>query len=352
MNHSLRARQILSGITTPNRLLLGLIFVSFVLVGPMLGAAAALGDSSGDAEAVVKLVVVESSKEADEPSSEAGAKPDGEQEPIGDELKSEMTRQVTKLAADRLRDRLKAAEIKRFSVTSDEPRTIVVRARGGVSRELLAGIVAPAGRFELRPVLSVGEGWVKAMRELPGGVKLRQEEGSVDPDDAYLWSADRAKLHATATRAAQRYLERESLDENAIEVATYPAAGGWRTLALGSAVATQADVAHAAIRQGKTGETYVRLLFKRELSGHGLSNAGAEHSILGASRTWAIVLDGEVVSVMDRAANSLGNSLSVMAPEHLRTRDARRIWAQQVAGRLAAYMPITLMEVRAAPDSK
>ncbi|QDG53119.1 hypothetical protein FIV42_20950 [Persicimonas caeni] len=261
--------------------------------------------------AKVKLIVADSvdSKSADEAYERA------------------RLQEITKEAARRVRKRLKTARIKNFDVETEAPRTVRVSAGGGVSHSLLAGIVAPQGRFALRPVEPVGERWTKISTKLPAGVEVRQKKGSLEAEDAYLWSRSRAKL---AKAIAQ-------VDAGAYEIETYPAGGGWRTLALAAPVATHKDVAGASIRMGKTGDVYVRLTFRHKVS--------AAHLAARTHRTFAVVLDEEVVATFQRIDTSFGSSLTVTAPEHLQSDRARKLWAQQVAGRLAAYMTVPLIEV-------
>ncbi len=235
--------------------------------------------------------------------------------------------EITKVAAKRLRKRLKAAQIKKYDVEIDHPGTLRVSAGGGVSHALLAGIVAPQGRFGLHPVEPVGERWTNVSASLPDRVELRQEKGSLSANEAYLWSKSRRKLSKTVG----------ALELEGLEVKTYPADGGWRTFALGAPVATHEDVAHADIRPGKTGDVYVRLTFEHKVS--------AAHLTGRTRRTWAIVLDGEVVATFKRIDSKFGGSLTVSAPEHLQTKSARMQWAQQVAGRLAAFMSVPLVEI-------
>lgn len=237
--------------------------------------------------------------------------------------------EITKEAAKRVRDRLQAAQLKQFSVDTDDkdPGSVHVSAHGGVSHALLAGIVAPQGHFELRPAEPVGRQWMKLSSSLPKGVEIRQEKGKLSASSAFLWSKSRAALAKAVA----------GVDMPGMEIELYPHDGGWRTFALGAPVASHEDVAKAKIRQGKTGDMYVRLRFSRDIS--------AEHLAKRSRRTWAVVLDGEVVAAFQRMDTAFGSALSITPPKHLATKKSRRIWAQQVAGRLAAYMTVPLVEV-------
>lgn len=283
-----------------------------------------------DAETVVTLWVSDEAVRG-VPSS-TNATPGSED---ADAHAREKLNKITQLAAQRLRTRLKAARIKDVAVTTGTARTIVVRARGSVSRELLAGIVVPQGDFALRPVLEVGQRWLGVLDHLPEGVSLRQDSASLDQADAFLWSKSPRPLQA-AIRATAPHL---NLGDD-VALLPYPSAGGWRTLALGAPVATHADLQSASIRQGQAGDHFVQLGFSHDLS----AGYAAPGTVPGTAQRWALVLDGEVVAVLVHSPDSLKSALSVAPPAQLASRDAQLQWAQQVAGRLAAYMPIQLVE--------
>lgn len=246
----------------------------------------------------------------------------------------EKSAQLTKLAAERLRARLKAARLKDADISVRDERTIVARARGNVSRQTLAGIVVPQGDFALRPLLAVGERWMSQIDQLPEGVKLRQGKESLEAKDAYLWSDNLNTL-----RRALKALGPQIGAPDELELSVYPSGDGWRALALGPPAATHKDIARATISQGQTGEDFVRMEFNRDLSARTKTLA-----LSGDAQRWAMVLDGEVVSLLPRTGDALGKSLSAAAPEELTAPARRRAWAQQVAGRLAAFIPIQLIE--------
>jgi putative transposon-encoded protein len=235
--------------------------------------------------------------------------------------------EITKMAVARVRARLKAAKIKQFSIETEKPRTIVISARGDVTHPLLAGIVVPQGQFELRPTQAVGARWTQMSAKLPEGVEIRQEKGSFAVDEAYLWSRSRKSLtQAIAEMAAE-----------GVVVKLYPKAGGWRTLALADPVATHRDISKATIRRGKTGEPFVEVKFNAKVSAEDLPKSRRQ--------TWAVVLDSEVVATFDRVDTDFGSSLTMSAPKHLGSKERQQVWAQQVAGRLAAFMSVPLVEM-------
>lgn len=339
-------------------LLSGLIFASAWLLVPtqnglILSDEAQAQALSGDRDEVEKLVTLRILGSLDRaPNKAQGAKKQAAQksathtEPDNTESGSgtferEKSLELTQLVARSVRKRLKAAGIKDFSVKSSKSFIIQVRVRGSMTRSLIAGIVVPRGRFELRPVEPSGSRWVRALAHLPPGVELRQKEGSIDASEAYLWSAN-----ANTLRTAIHFLQTNPLKgirpaQGALKFAVYPDdRGGWRTLTLSEPIATHKDIASAAIDQGHSGESYVRLLFHNQLS----DALDANGALSGDANLWAVLLDGEVVSVLSGRAHNLGNSLSIMAPDQLRTPQARQSWARQVAGRLAAYIPVPVIE--------
>lgn len=234
--------------------------------------------------------------------------------------------QITKRVVDRLETRLEAAQIKDFSVEVEDARIIEVTARGDMSKSFLAGLVIPAGRFEFRPVEPVGDQWMRRMPGLPEGVELRQPDGSMISSEAYLWSRSEKKLRQVI----------EEVEFDGLELALYPADGGWRTLAMGAAVVTQRDIEEASIRQSTTGQSHVRLDFKRVIS-----DSDERTRVPGP---WAAVVDGEVVTMWQRGDDGIGDALTLPVPAHLGSRSARLEWSRQVAGRLAAHIPVPMIE--------
>lgn len=321
-------------------LLLGVLFTSLWLLGPIgtsplsVSAAHAQGRGEDGVEKVIKLRILESN--AERSASKTGQSAEAER------FEAEKAAELTQLTARSVRKRLKAAGIKDFSVTTPKAHEILVRVRGNASRAVLAGIVVPSGRLELRSVEEAGARWVRAAAHLPDGVELRQKEGSLDAAQAYLWSADAELLRAALASLEANPLHKSVLIDGARKIELYPAHGGWRTLVLSAPIATQQDVASAAIHQGKTGEPYVQLLFQKDLS----DALESDRTLSMNANSWAVLLDGEVVSVLSSRAHNLGASLNIKPPEPLRTRQARQGWAQQVAGRLAAYIPVRLVEDR------
>lgn len=330
-------------LTPGQRLFWRVLLTALLSLSPAAGALGGAGTAHAQqrgqrgAEKIVKLRILE--------TKSPDSTPEAAKNPSADRFAAQKRAALTQLTARHIRTRLKAAEIKDFSVTRSGLSTILVRVRGHVAREVITGIVVPRGQLELRPVQPAGAYWLRASAALPAGVQLRQEQGSLDADQAYLWSAD-----AQTLRDALQVLEASAgpgiaAPGGALKFAIYPDDAGWRSLALSSPIATHRDVASASIRQGKTGEPFVQLLFQNDL-GHAFQ---ANTAVSADASSWAVLLDGEVVSLLSSRAQNLGNSLNIKAPAPLRTRSARQAWAQQVAGRLAAHIPVALIEERVSP---
>ena len=236
--------------------------------------------------------------------------------------------EITSEAADRIRKRMRAAEIKHWDVVTSGRNRIRINVYSRYSRARLASILVPSGEMAIRPVLSVGGEWTERISKVPEGVELRQPEESMRADAAFLWSRSR--------RALRKVVQDVPLP--GVDVEVYPYKGGWRTVALGTPVATHKSVRSASIERGGGGEAYIRL----QLDATAAPERTNRHSV--GSR-WALVLDGEVVRVWQEASDTLDTAINLRPPRHLGSKESKLIWSQQVAGRLAAYIPVPLVEV-------
>lgn len=236
--------------------------------------------------------------------------------------------EITTEAAERIRQRMRAAEIKHWDVVTSGRNHIRVSVYGRYSRGRLASILVPTGDMSIRPVLSVGDEWTERIARVPDGVELRQPDESMRADAAFLWSRSRRVLREVV----------QDVPLPGVDVDVYPYKGGWRTVALGTVVATHKSVRKASIERGGGGDAYVRL----QLDATSAPERTNRHSV--GSR-WALVLDGEVVRVWQEASDTLDTAINLRPPSHLGSKEARLIWSQQVAGRLAAYIPVPLVEV-------
>jgi hypothetical protein len=237
--------------------------------------------------------------------------------------------EMTREAAERLRKRIRAAEIKHWDVVTPGRNLIRVSVYSPYSRDRLASILVPDGAMSIRPVLAVGDEWTDRAEKIPEGVELRQPDESMQAEDAFLWSRSRRSLSSAV----------EAIPLPGVTVHVYPFEGGWRTVAMGAPVATHSSVRSASIERGNGGDVYVRL----HLDAAGAAEQSNRSS--GAGSAWAIVLDGEVVRVWREAGTTLDTAISLRPPRHLGSKELGFVWAQQVAGRLAAHIPVPLVEV-------
>ncbi|MFW5968991.1 MAG: hypothetical protein ACOCV2_15810 [Persicimonas sp.] len=245
------------------------------------------------------------------------------------ELAESKLREMTRMTTERLEDRLEAARIKHVDTHIDGARKIQIRVYGDYERRHIEGILIPSGRFELRPVEAVGDLLLRELPGLPRGVELRQESGSLTNHDAYLWSQDRRQLEQAL----------EDIDMEGLELKVYPDGelGGWKSVALGPPVATHRDIASASASRSSTGQPHVRVDFRRRLT----SRDDGPHPYTH----WAAVLDGEVVTMKHHGESGIGDVVTLPAPSHLGSQGSIKDWTRQVAGRLGAYIPVTLVEM-------
>jgi|SRR5690554_2345791 len=254
--------------------------------------------------------------------------PEIEAEPDADK-RHRARRLLAEEVAERVLTRLKAIGVK-------DPRTIVnaqnhiqVIAHGAGSAQIVRGAILAPGKLEIRPVLESSPHWAELAGELPQGIELRQNPGRVSADRVHLWSADFATLH--------RFTRRLALGQTLVQV--FPERNGWRTLDLGDVLATESQLGSVELRQSPAGIPFVQI----ELNADAADKVRSAAAAPGANTTLAVVLDGEVVSLIHRTG---GQALEVPCPEHLRSHQSREAWAAQVAGRLATPIPVRIAELR------
>lgn len=226
----------------------------------------------------------------------------------------------------RVEKRLEAAGVDFVSVEHTSAGVLDIRVDGDVSRQLLSGIVLPSGELEIRRVRQVGDLWVDRASDIPEGVRIRQADGSLEGENAYLWSRERRPLASFL----------EEVEVPRIDVLPFAASDGWRSVALGETLVTNDQVESASIDRHQTGAPFVSIV----LNGEGKRKTEA---MLGRRDVeLAMVVDGEVVALLDRGALAKGR-INVSAPSHLAGGDVSSDWARQVAGRVVAPIPVTLV---------
>jgi hypothetical protein len=246
------------------------------------------------------------------------------------EIRRRQRQEMARLGSTRIEERLTRAGIKGFKVNVLPHGQIQVQVHGRHTRQQIANIVVPAGRMELRPVVSTGEAWVSIASSLPVGIELRQEADSLSDEDVYLWSADFSTLSDFSRRVAL----------GTTHVFVYPDAEGWRTMSLAAPVATHRDIEKVDMRTTPAGVPFIMVELQRETPSRIRNDVDME-----LVKELAVVLDDEIVSIVRFEGARAGQRLELVCPPHLTSQDARRAWVQQVTGRLAVPMPITLGEL-------
>jgi hypothetical protein len=137
------------------------------------------------------------------------------------------------------------------------------------------------------------------------------------------------------------YLRRVALADRVVE--TFPAAGGWRSLAIGqNEVASRSDLKAARASRSQVGTPFVTLTFQNAIGQSGAGERSSRH---------AVILDGEVVGIVESRGDPSAQ-VSLTYPRQRADLETQRAWARQIAGRLAAPIPIKVVDRRAAARRK
>jgi len=233
-------------------------------------------------------------------------------------------KKFAKLVATRLEKRLHAAGVKDFNVSVVDGHTLSVEAAGAWDRSWMRAVLTAPGKLELRPLSPHQPNWLELAGQMPKGVEIRGGQSS----PTHVWSASRKTL--------EKFLARVAFSHG--ELAVYPAnGGGWRSLSLGPPVATRESLTSARAETTSRGTTFVALAFASSVSAR---LAAASTSEVKQS---AVVLDGEVVAVVDDRGLA-DHRIQLTAPRGAvgSGRDEQKAWAFQIAGRLAAPLPIPI----------
>lgn len=247
---------------------------------------------------------------------------------LGDPLRdtmgpsSERRQKMAELAATRLERRLKVAQVNDAVVKRLASGDLTVAFKARQPEEWYRGLLLSPGTVEIRPVLADGFNWMQLAAELPPAVELR----GLNPQPDYIWSADRTTLESVVRRTAAP----------AMVFSVGPAEVGWRSYALGTAnVLKGEELRDARVSRSGAGNSYVSLGVATTVADR---LAAAE---LSEVKEWAVVLDGEVVSLVSKDALLTGK-LELTAPVRLTNREDSAAWARQVAGRMAAPIPVPI----------
>lgn len=183
-------------------------------------------------------------------------------------------------------------------------------------RSFIDPIVLAPGRLEVRALSPMAVDWVQKASQLPVGVELR---GAAEP---FLWSADRRILDQVA--------EKFSTPTEMVVVAKHPE--GWRTYSGTQVLGREADIDVAKADRSPNGGAFISIRFRTSMVDRLATPAFLD------VKTWLVILDGEVLGLVSSTALATG-SIELSAPVSLPS-DGQRQWVSQVAGRLAAPLPI------------
>lgn len=239
--------------------------------------------------------------------------------------------EIARIAADRIEMRLDAVGVRNHNVRLTEQNDIRVTVYGRHSADAIKGAVIPPGRVEIRPVITDNSPWGELADILPDEVELRYEPGAFDSNRVFLYSHDIGVLREFTGRIA--------LGE--IEVALYPHDDGWRTVNMGPPLATHRDVEGVQLERTPSAIPFVTTTLNTEAA----QRIRAEASQANV-RHLAIMIDGELVTMIRFSNRNFSQTLTLDCPDFLRSSEARQQWGIQVAGRLAAPIPITLTELQ------
>ncbi len=230
--------------------------------------------------------------------------------------------EMAKIISKRLEERFKAAGVKDFKVRP-QVRTVSVTVGGTTDAAWLNGLATAPGSLEIRPILEGGgPDWRELTDVLAPGVEIRGESAR-----GYLWASTRAPLDRAVARLAMA---------EEMKIAVAPDVIGWRTVVVGEVLATESDISAATMSLAPTGAYNVSLAFEPSTR----ARLAAPSST--GLQTWAVILDGEVVSLVPRPGGD-ARILGIAAPNRLGSDlDGQAYWASSIVGRLAARMPVRL----------
>lgn len=231
--------------------------------------------------------------------------------------------EITRLTAKTVEKRLTAAGVKKFQVESKPHGVILVQAHSTMERDALSALITSRGQLDIRPVMQSGNDWQSIVSALPAGIELRQDIESLDAQNAYLWSATHSTLNV--------FLSQISVP--ATLFAVYPSDGGWRSLTLGEPVTTQNNLAQAQTKTTPSGVPFISLEFHQAF-------------IRSQNQDMALVLDGEVITIISAKHERAISRIELASPPYLQSRNAQTAWVTQVSGRLAAYLPLLVAELK------
>jgi hypothetical protein len=224
--------------------------------------------------------------------------------------------------SNRVRMRLGAADVQDFSV-GQKRNLVEVTIYGDLSQSQAQGLVVPKGTMVVARAVELGDHWMRHSGQLPDTIEFRQPDGSLDPQEGYLWSKSYREL--------MNFIESESL-ESGMSVGLYPEKEGWQTIGYGKPIATESDLSDAEFRRTNDGAPYVRIDLKHAIE-EPTTTLGRDFS------KWVVVVDGEIVALSGSVSANAQSRLNLSPPDQISESEARTNWARQIAGRLKAPYP-------------
>lgn len=246
---------------------------------------------------------------------------------LGDPLRQELgpsEQRRDKLADEavtRLKSRLETAGVSDAVVKKQPSGDLTVEFRPKQPLSWYKALLLSPGVIEFRPIFAHGFNWMSVAGELPADVEFRGD----NPQPDYLWASERTPLELAVKR----------IMSNDFSFVVGPAERGWRTYTLGKSINGPDELKRVKVRKSSGGLAYVTFSVPTSM----VDRLAAPE--LSEVKEWAIVLDGEVVQVVSRETLATGK-LEMTAPQRLTSREDTAGWARQVAGRMAASMPIPI----------
>lgn len=227
-----------------------------------------------------------------------------------------------RMTGERLEKRLTAAQIKEYEVDVVDSTTLTVET--GVERDpaWMKALLTSPGELSIHVRIHDKPDWMTLARTMPDGLEIRGSKST------YVWSASRGRL--------EKWIARIALSDATVRV--FPEDNGFRTVTLGERVGTRADVRDVRVARSDTGVPFVEMTLQSRVAGRLAAEPRSEVQEV------AVVLDGEVIGFVRTKTLKSQNRLRLPVPRGAvaDSREARTAWVNQVAGRLAAPLPIPI----------
>lgn len=232
-------------------------------------------------------------------------------------------REILNEMKSRIETRLEAGRIKHSIVSVADDNTVRVKLRKKRPASWYIALLASPGHFSIRAVRSGAINWPALNELITEDVEIRSEVDAAE--ETYLWSAERNSL--------TEIIKRVHLP--GLITAVAPDSTGWRTHTLGQTIATRSDLLESNEQLSPLGVPFLTVKLSSSIAAELADARRSEVKQLG------VVVDGEVVGLVSPGSLE-GFKIELTAPHRASTRDDQRAWAAQIAGRLAASIPISI----------